>query len=659
MLGLALSVASILLGVLAVCELFDAPFEDALPLVCMGIVLALFVPVLVLDGHLGASVVAVFVLLVVAGLVALVHARATDGASRLCELVVTPGFLAFACLFLVLLYMNYGRLASKWDEFSHWMDVVKAMVFVDDFVTNPLSFSRFVTYPPAASLLQCYVQLSPLVLRMDRHLVEWSVYLTHQVFCVALLMPVVGKVSGGGLARSLVAVGVAVLLPLVCLPDYFYTTVYIDGFVAVSAAAGFLVVLTQAGGERWRTAYVTMLCATLVLEKAIGTFYAAMVALAFVADRLLRARRLAREGDVRPAGRHFSAPVATEPAARGMRLAWLVASLAPAASTALAKLLWDQECASVGATSTVTQGADFLGYAALWFTHGDQTYRQTVIDSYKEAIAQRAVSLGMTGVAPTYLVLMVCLIALAAVLCALAALQDRGRAPSIVAATLCACASLPLFVYGLGATYVSRFSEYEATRLASFERYMGSAYLVLLLFVALAALWLASNAPGVVGTLLSVALLALSVACAPAEDVASLATRSSVASAADFRAVYAPFSERILAQCAPGDDVYFVSQGSSGLDFWVVRFGSRPVVIDNYPWSLGPAVDEGDVWSEDPGPEAWIDALVEGGFEYVAVYRSDDRLSGEYAPAFQDPSSIGDETLYRVDPAERLLVSCG
>ena len=37
---------------------------------------------------------------------------------------------------------------------------------------------------------------------------------------------------------------------------------------------------------------------------------------------------------------------------------------------------------------------------------------------------------------------------------------------------------LVFYIYSLGATYVSNFSEYEAVRLASYQRYMNISYLV-------------------------------------------------------------------------------------------------------------------------------------------------------------------------------------
>lgn len=53
--------------------------------------------------------------------------------------------------------------------------------------------------------------------------------------------------------------------------------------MALAAGSGLLVVILNVGTFRWRLAYVGMDCAVLVLSKAIGTFFATLVAVAYLA----------------------------------------------------------------------------------------------------------------------------------------------------------------------------------------------------------------------------------------------------------------------------------------------------------------------------------------------------------------------------------------
>ena len=125
-------------------------FEECLPMSCMGIVLAMFVFGLFGFLRLAPPFVA---LVACAGLCAgavLAVRRGTrkDFLGRL----LTPGFALTIAFWLALSYLDYGMVASVWDEFSHWADIVKVMTQLDDFGTNPLSHSRFQSYPPAMAL---------------------------------------------------------------------------------------------------------------------------------------------------------------------------------------------------------------------------------------------------------------------------------------------------------------------------------------------------------------------------------------------------------------------------------------------------------------------------------------------------------------------------
>ena len=68
------------------------------------------------------------------------------------------GLIIFLLVFFAFSVFNAGKLASTWDEFSHWIDIVKAMTTVDDFGTNPQSLSTFKSYPPAMSIFQYVLQ---------------------------------------------------------------------------------------------------------------------------------------------------------------------------------------------------------------------------------------------------------------------------------------------------------------------------------------------------------------------------------------------------------------------------------------------------------------------------------------------------------------------
>ena len=70
---------------------------------------------------------------------------------------LSPLLAVFILLFVVLIYANFGMLATAIDEMSHWMECVKSMSFLNDFNTNSKSHDYYNSYPPGMALLQYYV----------------------------------------------------------------------------------------------------------------------------------------------------------------------------------------------------------------------------------------------------------------------------------------------------------------------------------------------------------------------------------------------------------------------------------------------------------------------------------------------------------------------
>ena len=119
----------ILCGGIAGAVFSRKPFEECLPLHMMGLVVVLYV--FGLAGHLKAGVYAIAVAapaicIACAGTI-LKQKNYKEVAGRL----FTPAFFLFILLFCLIGYLDKGMVAWDWDEFSHWMDSVKTMTYLD------------------------------------------------------------------------------------------------------------------------------------------------------------------------------------------------------------------------------------------------------------------------------------------------------------------------------------------------------------------------------------------------------------------------------------------------------------------------------------------------------------------------------------------------
>ena len=131
-----------------------------------------------------------------------------------------------------------------------------------------------------------------------------------------------------------------------------------------------------------------------------------------------------------------------------------------------------------------------------------------------------------------------------------------------------------------------------------------------------------------------------------------------VESSVNARTPYEVLSREIRQKCDGDDRIYYISQESSGYDYWVSRFNARPNSFsENFSWSIGEPFYDGDVWTKNMTADQWQAMLLEG-YDYVALYRINDYFLENYSHLFAQPEEIAVNTLYRVNCQTGLLEKC-
>ena len=265
--------------------IFRKRFEDTLPLAFIFIMLSLFLFGLVDQLKFGIFFV-IFSLgcLYIATIcfICIKH----NGKELIFNFFTAPFFI-FTVLFVTCLYINYGKLADSWDEFSHWMDCVKAMSSLDHFVTSRESHSNFQSYPPAMALLQYFSQKIFLYVHKGAEFNEWRMYLIYQLFVLSMFFPFFRNLTIKKPIEFIIFSCILFLLPLVFFHG-LYTEIWIDPFVAILAGCGFARVLYKEKDDVSYHLYMIGICITLVLAKDIGLFFGLFIGIAYAADMLIR-----------------------------------------------------------------------------------------------------------------------------------------------------------------------------------------------------------------------------------------------------------------------------------------------------------------------------------------------------------------------------------
>lgn len=580
---------------------------------------ALFVGILVmylfgLAGPLLWSLGALSLLAVAAGIYLIVQAvRSRDlFLRRWC----TPGALVLVIMVFYIAWMQAGRLAIGNDEFSHWAYTVKVMVNHDQLSvwhTNELGFGE---YPPALALLEyLFVRLTPTF-------TEGYLYRAMMLFQVSLLLPVLARFGWKRLGGALVGFAGVFLLPL-AFYGQFYSDLCVDGTLALLFAWMLYAWLSTRRLQGFVTFQLTLGAAVLVLTKESGVIFA-LAALAFVAwDGLQQARNGGQHGAVH----RFL-----------VQFAW------PVGAVILARLSWGIAVASQGLTAGGSGNpvSRLFALAGPWPEKWTLTlaaflehlFLPTKNDSVLPLSPIAWLALGLVGIGLARRILPRLEVALLRL--------SRGLA-----------AGFAIYCGGLLYLYFFQFSDYEATRVASLERYLGSWLLAVVLVAAylLLAFWgraVDRWVPGP-GCVLLAALLVTPGTSAEIQRL--VAPAKGAALEQQQRAAY--FTPQTFPEeWTENDKLYFVAEDTASYEVLCAGYSF-------YPWSIGSPAGynfntEGDwaTWASEVSADQWAETLVNEGYTYVYLYQISPSFAGKYSTLFADPGDIVGGALYAVQTGE-------
>ena len=104
------------------------------------------------------------------------------------------------------------------------------------------------------------------------------------------------------------------------------------------------------------------------------------------------------------------------------------------------------------------------------------------------------------------------------------------------------------------------------------------------------------------------------------------------------------------------DKVSIISQHDNGFDKWNLTFLLTPVPTLSGLWSIGPKLDDGDIWAIDITPEEWLERLDENDVNYVYLHNIDDQFIKTYGDCFTEiPSQHNMYHLKKYDNTLKLI----
>lgn len=522
----------------------------------------------------------------------------------------TPGVLLLLLAVLGIAWMQADKRVIGNDEFSHWGRCVKVMYATDSlgvFHPDQLTFAQ---YPPATALFQyLFVRLTPAF-------TESYLFRAFDLFAVSLLLPVLARFRWKDAGSALVAASGLILLPLAFYGD-FYSNLQVDGLLALLQCYLLYAWFSRRKLDGFFLLQLTCGCSILILTKESG-FVMALAAFAIVVwDSLMTAK---------PSGKS------------ALKKSGVLLGVSLLISLAF-KFSWSALVHSQGlvAGGTSNVGERIASLFAPWPERYTLSLTKFFINFFQGSPVESSVSLTLG----CWLLIGFVALGLAAHFSGCEQLRRARIGLGLSFAVSCA---------GLLYLYFFQFSEYEGTRVMSMFRYVCCWILPMVLLAAqmLLGAFGSRKHRTAVGPALLLALL-LPVLPTPRNNITRFVAPSVlIQQENEFRsAFFTP--ETFPFPLTEDDAVYFVADDTAVYEQLCAEYSFYPYnAKGSLGYNLNPNNPQYATWASDISADE-LGSVLKEDYTYIYLYNVSDSFIARYGSLFEDPSSIANRTLFRVD----------
>ncbi|MBK5240812.1 hypothetical protein [Clostridium sp.] len=540
--------------------------------------------------------------------------------------VMTPGFAMFIVFFVLAWWAQKGRMLTSWDEFSHWGTVVKNMYILDALGNHPDATTVFRGYPPATALFEY------LWMKLSGNFTEGNLYMAMNILYFSLMIPVFSNIRWKNASKIVIRFILILILPLAFFQD-FYSIIMVDAILGVMFA---YILITYYVNEMstFKIINISLALFVLTITKASG-FGLAIISIIVIALDLIFVKR-----------QELKKYIKQDKKINTVKRIVLV--LCPIIFALLSKYSW-----SIYIKITKTNEAwntseiSLLNIKSL-FNGNAPHYQMATIKNFINAFSELFLTdytLKLSFMSWIVLLIVISII-LIQFIC-----NDSERS-RFKLATISLFMGSAIYTLSLLILYVFTYSEYEATKLASYSRYSGTYLLGVLIFLVMTISFKEQRCITKFKVAISSCILLsllLNIKVTPVINCFLLGPYNTKGTIT-LRASYAPITKIKQVVNSKTDKLYFISVADNGFDFWVSRYNITPIKtnLNSDSWSLGKPYYKGDIWTKDIDVDVWAEEL-KSDYTYVYIYRTNDTFNKRYGEIFEGGStSIKNDTLYYV-----------
>lgn len=535
----------------------------------------------------------------------------------------------FSCSFLLFfLYYIFACFAFRqyypyeWDEFSHWMLLIKNMIYFDNFGITGASTVMFSGYPPAAGLFESFFNL------FSASFHEGSSYLGFNILVISLLISLLKEYHREDNLKILMAFLIVLAVPLIFYKNV-YGFVYVDSLLGIMFARLIYMIISTEKYDLFFIYNFSISSAVLVLTKASGKGLYVFALLVLLIDFIFFGRKQTING----------INIQNKLVRSVAWMSILIVPLAADRSWNLYLKLYGLKEAWNSSTITIQNLLQLFSRQIPW-------YRRAVRRSFIDAFFNLT-PFGDLDLKCSYFLLLVVFMLIMFMIARQGENKKRVYCLGIVLS-----ASYILYTISLLILYFFSFGEYEASQLASFGRYMNTIALGNMLIAAILLL----NPAAIHRNLLRTAkskeaachlnrhvIIMVLILFMTSVELKNLFIWQALKSEHQDLTIHMKAINEILD--ATTDKVYCIAQGTGGYDYLIMQYALTPVHTDGYSIANEPI----SMYARKFSAKQWSDELIKGNYTYVYLYIIDDQFCLDFGELFADPNNISEYTLYRVE----------
>lgn len=521
--------------------------------------------------------------------------------------------VCFIILAIGVFIINYGKHYAEWDEFSHWGRFLKESCKLNQLYVMSSSSMAHKDYVPAVTLFEY------LWCKLSLAYSEANGYRGIQMLLVAVVLMVASEIkTAGRKVYQIVVYSISVIIlmgiPLLFWMFNFYRSIYEDAIFGILLFAAIWVALHDSESVVYRSFSLTMALSMAIMCKMTAVPFVLLIWLFYLWNE-------------QKIGRKFQ-----------LNWRWQIIPLVLPFGVWRIFNCFVAEYMNTGGTQSYS-GYTLTGILKVLLHDGSVSWQMDVERKFWKAVFTRGLLGGMSFVAVCFVLLGLALM--------LRKKNIESDAPYRNVVT-----GKHMLIWAVGATiayalmmcflYDIAFVEYEARKLASYDRYMSSWLIAIVyLFVSLALVRCAGEK-----------VLQQTVLLTMLSFVAVVDNRNQLLSGLKGESSYLYEGESNLINSVLQEDesVLVIERGSNSWASVVIGFYCMPREVGFS--SPGPAVYDGDIFSSDMAKEE-LSELIHS-YDYVYVIHVDENFVKKYEEIVPEITQNTENILYKVTPDGKL-----